>query len=128
MRRRGAAGGAAPTPAEPRRQLVLPCRPASTGSTPAVAAFLWTGGGQKIDGSRIVDSAVQLGMHMRELWGQKAGFAIALAIATLAATRVLFGFSLLPPGLEHNSQGLASASTQVVIDTPRSSIIDLRED
>jgi hypothetical protein len=93
-----------------------------------VVAFLWAGGGQKIDGSRIVDSAVQLGMHMRELWGQKAGFAIALAIATLAATRVLFGFSLLPPKLERNSQGLASASTQVVIDTPRSSIIDLRED
>lgn len=65
---------------------------------------------------------------MRELWGQKVGLAIAVAIALLAATRVLFGVSFLPPKLEHNSQGLASASTQVVVDTPRSSIIDLRQD
>ena len=65
---------------------------------------------------------------MRELWGQKVGLAIAFAVALLAATRVLYGISILPPRLEHNSQGLASASTQMIVDTPRSSVIDLRED
>ena len=65
---------------------------------------------------------------MRELWGQKLGLAVAFLIALLAASRVLFGISFIPPGLERNSLGLASASTQVVVDTPRSSAIDLRED
>jgi hypothetical protein len=71
---------------------------------------------------------MQLGMHMRELWGQKVGLALALLIAILAASRVLFGLSLIPPGLQHHSLGVASASTQVIVDTPRSSVIDLRED
>ena len=65
---------------------------------------------------------------MRELWGQKAGLAIAFAVALLAAGRVLFGIGLFPPSIEPNSQGLASASTQAIVDTPRSSVIDLRED
>ena len=72
--------------------------------------------------------AVQLGMHMRELWGQKAGLAIAVTLALVAALRVLYSIGIVPPRLEHNSQGVASASTQLVIDTPRSSVIDLRSD
>lgn len=65
---------------------------------------------------------------MRELWAQKIGLAIAVAIALIAAIRALFGIGLFPPHLEANSQSLASASTQVVVDTPRSSVVDLRED
>jgi hypothetical protein len=71
---------------------------------------------------------MQLGMHLRELWGQKVGLAIAVVLAVLAATRVLYGIGFLPPRLEQHSLGVASASTQVVVDTPRSSVIDLRED
>lgn len=70
---------------------------------------------------------MQLGMHMRELWGQKAGLAIALVLAIFAATRFLSGISLLPPSLEHDPASLGSASTHVLVDTPRSSVIDLRE-
>jgi len=65
---------------------------------------------------------------MRELWGQKLGLAIALAVALIAATRVLFSIGLLPPSLERHPLGLASASTQAIVDTPRSSVIDLRAD
>ncbi len=65
---------------------------------------------------------------MRELWGQKVGLAIALAIALIAATRVLYSIGLFPPSLEPQSVGLASASTQAIVDTPRSSVIDLRSD
>lgn len=83
---------------------------------------------RKIAAAPLVDSAVQLGMHMRELWGQKIGLAIALAVALIAAARVLFGIGLFPPSLEPSSQSLASASTQAIVDTPRSSVIDLRED
>lgn len=71
---------------------------------------------------------MQLGMHMRELWGQKVGFAIALLLAILAASRFLFGLSLFPPGVEHRSLSVASASTRVLVDTPRSTVIDLRQD
>jgi hypothetical protein len=67
-------------------------------------------------------------MHLRELWGQKIGLAIALLLALLAMSRFLFGFSLIPPGTHDSSVGLASASTRVLVDTPRSSVIDLRQD
>jgi hypothetical protein len=71
---------------------------------------------------------MQLGRHMRELWDQKLGLAIALILATLAAARFLFGVGLLPPRIDGNSLGLASASTHVLVDTPRSSAVDLRQD
>jgi hypothetical protein len=71
---------------------------------------------------------MQLGMHLRELWGQKAGVAIAFAVALLAALRMLYGVSLVPPALETKQLGLASASTHLLVDTPRSVVTDLRED
>jgi hypothetical protein len=67
-------------------------------------------------------------MHLRELWGQRIGLAIAVLLAALAASRFLFGFSLIPPATHDSSVGLASASTRVLVDTPRSSVIDLRQD
>lgn len=67
-------------------------------------------------------------MHLRELWGQKVGLAIALLLAVLACSRFLFGLSLIPPGTHDSSLSLASASTRVLVDTPRSSVIDLRQD
>lgn len=70
---------------------------------------------------------MQLGRYMRELWRAKLGLAIALLLAVLAATRVVFGISLFPPGLEHRSLDLATASTHVLVDTPRSTMIDLRQ-
>lgn len=71
---------------------------------------------------------MQLGMLMRELWGQKVGLAIAFLLALLAATRILFGVSLFPPALERHSLDLGAASTHVLVDSPRSTVIDLRED
>jgi hypothetical protein len=71
---------------------------------------------------------MRLGMHMRELWRSKIGLGIALFIALLAATRILFAVSLFPPGLERRSMDVATASIQVLVDTPRSTMIDLRQD
>ncbi len=65
---------------------------------------------------------------MRELWGQKIGLTLAAFAATLAAMMVLFHVSFFPPGIHGKSLDLASASTEVVVDTPRSSIVDLRSD
>lgn len=66
-------------------------------------------------------------MHMRELWGQKLGLAIALVLAILATARVGYGASLFPPQLHPDTIDVASASTHVLIDTPRSSVTDLRQ-
>lgn len=71
---------------------------------------------------------MQLGEHMRELWGHKVGLALALALAVLAATSTLYGISLFPPSLERHSLQVGSASTHVLVDTPQSSAIDLRQD
>lgn len=68
---------------------------------------------------------MRLGMHMRELWEHKLGFAIALAIALLAAGR-MYGFSIFPPDLDH-SAGNGRAVTHVLVDTPQSTTVDLRQ-
>jgi hypothetical protein len=68
---------------------------------------------------------MRLGMHMRELWEHKLGFAIALAIALLAAGRT-YGFSLFPPGLERSADN-GRAATHVLVDTPQSTTVDLRQ-
>jgi hypothetical protein len=66
--------------------------------------------------------------YIRELAGLKVGVAIALVIALLAGVRVLYAVSIFPPGLERHSLEMASASTQVLVDTPRSTLVDLRQD
>lgn len=70
---------------------------------------------------------MRLGMYMRELSRMRMGLCIALAIALLAATRVLFSISLIPPGLESRSIDVATATTHVLVDTPRSTLTDLRQ-
>lgn len=70
---------------------------------------------------------MRLGMHLRELWRLKVGLGIALLVALIAATQILYGISLFPPGLERRSLDVATASTHVLVDTPRSTMIDLRQ-
>ncbi len=70
---------------------------------------------------------MRLGMHLRELWRLKVGLGIALLAALLAATPILYGISLLPPGLERRSLDVATASSHVLVDTPRSAMTDLSQ-
>jgi hypothetical protein len=69
---------------------------------------------------------MQLGIYLRELWDRKLGLLAVLLVALVVATRVSGG-SLLPPRIGGGSMDVASASTHVVVDTPRSTIIDLRQ-
>lgn len=71
---------------------------------------------------------MRLGMYMRELWRSKVGLTIALLMALLVVARVNLGIGLIPPSIEHRSLETASASTSVLIDTPRSTLIDLSQD
>lgn len=70
---------------------------------------------------------MKLGGYLRELWEMKVGLVIALVVGVLAATRVLFTIGVVPPSLESNSLQLSSASTQVLVDTPDSALVDLRQ-
>ncbi len=70
---------------------------------------------------------MQLGIYLHELWERKVGLAIAVVLAILVAARIGFGATFLPPRIDANSVELASASTHVLVDTPQSSVIDLRQ-
>lgn len=72
--------------------------------------------------------AARLGVAARELSGARRGVAIALSAAVIATVVVNFSVGLVPPKLEWRTPQLASASTQMLVDSPRSALVDLRED
>lgn len=65
---------------------------------------------------------------MRRLWRLKLGIAISLALATFAAVWSIEKVGLTPPSLSPRSLDMATATAHVIVDTPRSTMIDLRED
>jgi hypothetical protein len=69
-----------------------------------------------------------IGIRMRRLWRLRAGVIVALLLASLAAVWSVEKISLFPPGLTPRSLEMASASTHVVVDTPTSALVDLRQD
>jgi hypothetical protein len=69
---------------------------------------------------------MQLGTHLRELWRLRLGVALSAALALLVAVSSIDTVSLFPPSLHDRNLEIAAASTHVLIDTPKSKIIDLR--
>jgi hypothetical protein len=63
-------------------------------------------------------------MHLREVWQHKIGLATVVVVALLVAARV-YGFGLLPPSGLKATEG--EASTRVLVDTPESTAVDLRQ-
>jgi len=70
---------------------------------------------------------MQFGRHLRELSRLRAGVIVSTALALLAAVWSVAHVSLLPPRLEPRSVEQATAYTQLVVDTPMSAIVDLRQ-
>src|ERR1035438_6694754 len=68
------------------------------------------------------------GIRLRKLWRLKAGVVLSVALALLAAVWSIDKISLFPPGLTHRSLEMATAVTHLLVDTPSSGMIDLRED
>jgi hypothetical protein len=60
---------------------------------------------------------MELGRHLQELWRLRSGVAVCFAVAVLAA------LAITPRSLQ-----IASASTEVLVDTPRSAVLDLRQE
>lgn len=68
------------------------------------------------------------GVRLRQLWAIKVGVAVCLTLALIAAVWSLEEISLFPPKLTPRSLEMATASTHVVVDTPHSTMLDLRQD
>ncbi len=71
---------------------------------------------------------MELGRHLRELWRLRISVGVCMAIALFVALSVSYKVHLFPPGLEGRSVEMAAASTEVLVDTPRSTLVDLRQD
>lgn len=70
----------------------------------------------------------RFGMRMRMLWRMRRGVYACAALGLLVAVWSVAKVSLFPPGLTPRALEVATASTQVVVDTPRSTLLDLRQD
>jgi hypothetical protein len=70
---------------------------------------------------------MELGKHLRELFRLRISVLVCLAIATFAALLLSYKLSLVPPKVEPRALKIASASTEVLVDTPLSTVLDLRQ-
>jgi hypothetical protein len=69
-----------------------------------------------------------IGKHLRELSRLRLGAAVSLLVATFGGVSAFYKIGFFPPSAEPRKLELATASTQVLVDTPRSTVLDLRED
>lgn len=70
---------------------------------------------------------IGIGIRIRKLWRHKLGVAISVVIALVAAVWSVERISLSPPGLTPRALEMATAAAHVLVDTPDSIMIDLRE-
>lgn len=70
---------------------------------------------------------MEFGRHLRELSRQRLALAMCVALAAIAALSVSYKVSLLPPSLEPRSLEMASATTEMLVDGPMSTVLDLRQ-
>jgi hypothetical protein len=66
------------------------------------------------------------GGRMWMLWRLRRGEAIALVFSILATTWTLYDVQLSPFSLRTRTMAMATASTKLVVDTPGSTMLDLR--
>jgi hypothetical protein len=68
---------------------------------------------------------MQLGTHLRELWQLRIGLVASVVIALFAALWSVGQVGLFPPSVEPRALEIAAASTSVLVDTPKSTVLDL---
>jgi hypothetical protein len=69
-----------------------------------------------------------IGIRLRKLWHLKAGIAVSVVLALLVGLWSIDKISVFPPGLKPRSLEMATAVTHLLIDTPSSTLIDMRQD
>jgi hypothetical protein len=67
-------------------------------------------------------------MRLRELWDHRVGLLISLAVALFAGFWSVNKVTLSPLGVQSRNVETASASTRVLVDTPKSVVLDLAQD
>ncbi len=70
---------------------------------------------------------MRFGIYLRELARLRVSLAISVLAAALAALWSVANVGLLPPRLTLRSLQMATAYTQVMVDTPKSALFDLRQ-
>lgn len=70
---------------------------------------------------------MEFGRRIWNLWLLRPWVAASAALALVMALWSVYGISLLPPKLTPRALEMATATTHVVVDTPTSSVLDLRE-
>src|SRR5579864_4038294 len=61
---------------------------------------------------------------IRQLWSRKLLVGIVLCIAAIAAVLSANRISLSPPGLHSRALQVGAASSQILIDSPQSALVD----
>lgn len=68
------------------------------------------------------------GIRLRSLWQMRGWVVVCAVFSTAAAVWSVADVSLSPLSLQTRSLKMASATTQVLVDTPRSAMVDIRQD
>src|SRR3954452_15144174 len=71
---------------------------------------------------------MKTGMRLRRLWQNRAWAAGCAGYALLATVLSVAQISAFPFHVKSRSVQMATASAQVVVDTPKSTLIDIRQD
>jgi hypothetical protein len=71
---------------------------------------------------------MELARTLRALWTRRRLVALGAAVALLAATLSVYRVGLFPPSLEGRTNEFATASTDLVVDTPDSAFADFSND
>lgn len=70
---------------------------------------------------------MRLGLHLRELSRLPMGVVASALLAAFTAVWSVASVGVLPPRLKPRELDMATASVQVVVDTPDSAVLDLRQ-
>ena len=68
---------------------------------------------------------MDLAQIINELWKHRGWLTLGLVIAVFIGLSTAYRVTLLPPGLEQKSLAVGAAETQILVDTPDSSLTDL---
>jgi hypothetical protein len=80
----------------------------------------------KFTPGRPVHPAMELAQILVQLWRRRIAVAAVIALAALVGVAMAYRISALPPKLTHRSVQSGTAQTHILVDSPRSSVADLR--
>jgi hypothetical protein len=71
---------------------------------------------------------MDLAQILKELWSRRGWLAVGLVVALFAGLATAYEIGVLPPSLEKKALSIGVADTQILIDSPDSSLADLGRD